>query len=191
MASERGELGTVYTFTQARRGCWYGRGAAHKARAADSAQGAGGGRAVSVPRVPGMAARQPQCGAGGRRGSGRLDRRVPARARAQPLAQQPAGDSTRALRRAAALQKAKGKPLLRVPLVAGALVLEFESEADRDQVVDVLTPLAKQAAGPARAGAAERGAELSGPLAAVKKQLLEEDRRGALSVWSALPRAGR
>ena len=76
---------------------------------------------------------------------------------------------------AAAMQKAKGKPLLRVPLVAGALVLEFESEADRDQIVDVLTPLVKQAAGTPRLGATERGATLSGPLAAVKKQLLEED----------------
>ena len=73
------------------------------------------------------------------------------------------------------MQKAKGKPLLRVPLVAGALVLEFESEADRDQIVDMLTPLVKQAAGTPRLGAAERGVNLSGPLAAVKKQLLEED----------------
>ncbi|KAK9845933.1 hypothetical protein WJX81_006374 [Elliptochloris bilobata] len=75
----------------------------------------------------------------------------------------------------AALQKAKGKPLLRMPLVAGALVLEFESEADRNQVVDVLTPLMKQAAGAARPGAAELGEEL-GPLAAAKQQLLEEDK---------------
>ena len=77
---------------------------------------------------------------------------------------------------AGALQKAKGKPLLRVPLVAGALVLEFEAEADRDQVVDVLTPLMRHAAGAAHpGGAAERGAEASGPLLAAKQQLLEED----------------
>ena len=77
---------------------------------------------------------------------------------------------------AGALQKAKGKPLLRVPLVAGALVLEFEAEADRDQVVDVLTPLMKRAAGAAHPGdATGRGAEAPGPLSAAKQQLLGED----------------
>ena len=77
---------------------------------------------------------------------------------------------------AGALQKAKGKPLLRVLLVAGALVLEFEAEADRDQVVDVLTPLMKRAGGAAHPGdATGRGAEAPGPLSTAKQQLLGED----------------
>lgn len=87
---------------------------------------------------------------------------------------------------AGALQKAKGKPLLRVPLVAGALVLEFEAEADRDQVVDVLTPLMKRAAGAAHSGdPAGRGAEAPGPLSAAKQQLLGEDGYALPSVQGA------
>lgn len=80
------------------------------------------------------------------------------------------------------LQRAKGKPMLRVPLSTGALVFEFEAEADRDQAVDVVTPLLQQAqrkgkgvatAGP---GAPLPVAAASGPQAALKAQLLREDR---------------
>jgi hypothetical protein len=82
------------------------------------------------------------------------------------------------------LQRAKGKPLLRIPLRTGALVFEFETEVDRDQAVDVLTPLLKEAqrkgkgaaAGPSAAGAVQPAAVASGPQAALKQQLLKEDR---------------
>jgi len=40
-----------------------------------------------------------------------------------------------------ALQRAKGKPMLRLPLPTGPRVIVFESVEDTDQVVDLLTPL--------------------------------------------------
>ena len=80
------------------------------------------------------------------------------------------------------LQRAKGKPMLRVPLSTGALVFEFETEADRDQAVDVITPLLQQAQrkgkGVATAGAGPPTpvAAASVPQASLKAQLLREDR---------------
>ncbi|CAL8468426.1 g7966 [Coccomyxa elongata] len=77
------------------------------------------------------------------------------------------------------LQRAKGKPLLKVPVPNRALVFEFESEVDRDQAVDVITPILKEAQrkGKAPVAEAERPPSgLQGPQAALKQKLLQEDR---------------
>ena len=54
-----------------------------------------------------------------------------------------------------ALQRAKGKPMLRLPLPTGPRVIVFESVEDTDQVVDLLTPLiAREQQGSGAAGGA-------------------------------------
>lgn len=78
-----------------------------------------------------------------------------------------------------ALQRAKGKPLLRVPVPSRALVFEFESEVDRDQAVDVITPILKEAQRKGKAPVADPqrpASGLQGPQAALKQHLLQEDR---------------
>ena len=94
-----------------------------------------------------------------------------------------------------ALQRAKGKPMLRLPLPTGPRVIVFESVEDTDQVVDLLTPLiAREQQGSGAAGgaaAAAAGAPSSSAAAAAaasrqpakadawsqaKRKLLEEDK---------------
>lgn len=77
------------------------------------------------------------------------------------------------------LQRAKGKPLLRVPVPNRPLVFEFESEVDRDQAVDVVTPILKEAQRKGKAPVADSQRPtpgLQGPQAALKQKLLQEDR---------------
>jgi len=70
-----------------------------------------------------------------------------------------------------ALQRAKGKPMLRVPLLTGARVFVLASVADTDAVVDLLTP----AVAAARCGDAAPGAKAGDPLSDAKQSLLVED----------------
>ena len=74
------------------------------------------------------------------------------------------------------LQRAKNKPLLRIPLRSSFLVLEFDSIEDRDAVVDVLTPLVQEVNSKGKRPA--ESDQFSGPpaLVALKKQLLSDDR---------------
>jgi len=77
------------------------------------------------------------------------------------------------------LQRAKGKPMLRVPLPTGARVFLLASVADTDAVVDLLTP-AVAAARDAAAGGGGAGARSGGGgggdrLEVAKRALLEED----------------
>ncbi|CAK0781641.1 hypothetical protein CVIRNUC_005433 [Coccomyxa viridis] len=77
------------------------------------------------------------------------------------------------------LQRAKGKPLLRIPTKDRPSVFEFESEADRDQAVDIITPLVKSAQekGKGLANGAASGAKAAqGPHAELKKAVLAADR---------------
>ena len=77
------------------------------------------------------------------------------------------------------LQRAKGKPLLRIPTKDRPSVFEFESEADRDQAVDIITPLVKSAQekGKGLANGASTGAKAAqGPHAELKKAVLAADR---------------
>ncbi len=60
-----------------------------------------------------------------------------------------------------------------------ALVFEFESEVDRDQAVDVITPILKEAQRKGKAPVADTQqppSGLQGPQAALKQKLLQEDR---------------
>ena len=100
-----------------------------------------------------------------------------------------------------ALQRAKGKPMLRLPLPTGPRVIVFESVEDTDQVVDLLTPLiarAQQQGGGDGSGAAAGagGAPSSSAAAAAsrqpakadawshaKRKLLEEDKCVLLSFF--------
>ena len=93
-----------------------------------------------------------------------------------------------------ALQRAKGKPMLRLPLPTGPRVLAFESVEDTDQVVDLLTPLIAREQGRGGAGGDGTGAPSSSTSAAAaaasqqqqpakvdawshaKRKLLEEDK---------------
>lgn len=74
------------------------------------------------------------------------------------------------------LQRAKNKPLLRIPLRSSFLVLEFDSIEDRDAVVDMLTPLVQEVNSKGKRPA--ESDQFSGPpaLVALKKQLLADDR---------------
>ncbi len=83
------------------------------------------------------------------------------------------------------LQRAKGKPLLKVPVPNRALVFEFESEVDRDQAVDVITPILKEAHRKGKAPVAETQrppSGLQGPQAALKQKLLQEDKCESLQI---------
>ena len=63
-----------------------------------------------------------------------------------------------------ALQRAKGKPMLRVPLPSGARVFVFNAVADTDTVVDLLTPLiAREQAGAGAAGGGGGGGAAAAP----------------------------
>ncbi|KAK9829781.1 hypothetical protein WJX72_007879 [[Myrmecia] bisecta] len=75
---------------------------------------------------------------------------------------------------AGALQRAKGKPMVRIPTVPDAAIFELECEADRDAVVELLQPVVAQvqAKGKQVAGAAPRLHQ--GPDAARKQALLTE-----------------
>jgi len=67
-----------------------------------------------------------------------------------------------------ALQRAKGKPMLRVPLASGARVFVFGSVADTDTVVDLLTPLitrAREGSDGGRGGGGDGGGAAAGPSA--------------------------
>ena len=72
------------------------------------------------------------------------------------------------------LQRAKNKPMLRIPLRNSFLVLQFESLEDRDVIVDTLTPLVQQVQG----NPPPILDQLSGSpaLVAIKKKLLSSDR---------------
>lgn len=59
------------------------------------------------------------------------------------------------------------------------LVFEFESEVDRDQAVDVITPILKEAQRKGKAPMTDPqqpASGLQGPQAALKQKLLQEDR---------------
>ena len=86
-----------------------------------------------------------------------------------------------------ALQRAKGKPMLRLPLPTGPRVIVFESVEDTDQVVDLLTPLIAReqqgggdgAAGPSSSSAAAASTQQPAKADAwahAKRKLLEEDK---------------
>ena len=93
------------------------------------------------------------------------------------------------------LLRAKGKPLLRIPLRNGGLTFEFEAEADRDQAVDVLTPLLKEAQRKGKgiasvaAGPPSPAGAVSGPQAALKLQLLKENRCIGAPTQTMMPHA--
>ncbi|KAL0053658.1 hypothetical protein WJX82_009019 [Trebouxia sp. C0006] len=74
------------------------------------------------------------------------------------------------------LQRAKNKPMLRIPLRNSFLVLQFDTLEDRDAVVDTLTPLAQQVQNRGKQPAVSN--QFSGPpaLVAIKKKLLSSDR---------------
>lgn len=74
------------------------------------------------------------------------------------------------------LQRAKNKPMLRIPLRSTFLVLQFDTLEDRDAVVDTLTPLAQQVHNKGKQPAISD--QFSGPpaLVAIKKKLLASDR---------------
>ncbi|DBA86886.1 TPA: hypothetical protein ACH3X2_005346 [Trebouxia sp. C0005] len=74
------------------------------------------------------------------------------------------------------LQRAKNKPMLRIPLRNSFLVLQFDTLEDRDAVVDTLTPLAQQVQNKGKQPAVSD--QFSGPpaLVAIKKKLLSSDR---------------
>ena len=79
---------------------------------------------------------------------------------------------------AESLQRAKGRPLLRIPTAERPLVYQFETEADRDQAVDVITPLAKSAQEKGKTlanGGSSAGKSASGPHAELKKAVLAGD----------------
>lgn len=90
-----------------------------------------------------------------------------------------------------ALQRAKGKPMLRVPLASGARVFVFGSVSDTDTVVDLLTPLIareREGGGGGGEGGAPGGASAPPPppsraaaakdkaVAEAKAKLLGEDK---------------
>ena len=77
------------------------------------------------------------------------------------------------------LQRAKGKPLLRIPSKERPSVFEFESEADRDQAVDIITPLVKSAHEKGKGlanGASSAAKAAQGPHTELKKAVLAADR---------------
>ena len=79
---------------------------------------------------------------------------------------------------AESLQRAKGRPLLRIPTTERPLVFQFETEADRDQAVDIITPLAKSAQEKGKAlvnGGSSTGKSASGPHAELKRAVLAGD----------------
>ena len=76
------------------------------------------------------------------------------------------------------LQRAKGQPLLRIPTNERPLVFKFETEADRDQAVDIITPLARSAQEKGKAlahGSAGSGKPAPGPHAELRKAVLADD----------------
>ena len=92
-----------------------------------------------------------------------------------PTAAQPVGFEYATL--TGALQRAKGKPMLRVPLPTGARVFVLASVADTDAVVDLLTPaVAAAREGAAAGGGAAAKAKGGDKQEAAKKALLEEDK---------------
>lgn len=76
-----------------------------------------------------------------------------------------------------ALQRAKGKPMLRLPLPTGPRVIVFESVEDTDQVVDLLTPLIarEQGGGGSGDGIGAAGAPSSCAAAASQQQPAKAD----------------
>lgn len=74
------------------------------------------------------------------------------------------------------LQRAKNKPMLRIPLRNSCLVLQFDNLEDRDIVVDTLTPLVQQTQNKGRQALVSD--QFSGPpaLVVIKKKLLSSDR---------------
>ena len=74
------------------------------------------------------------------------------------------------------LQRAKNKPMLRIPLRSSFLVLQCDSLEDRDAVVDMLTPLVQQVQSKGKQPIVPD--QFSGPpaLVAIKKKLLSSDR---------------
>ncbi|KAK9844613.1 hypothetical protein WJX74_004672 [Apatococcus lobatus] len=76
------------------------------------------------------------------------------------------------------LQKAKGKPLLKVALRTTDLVLELESDTARDTLVERLNPLMQQASAKGKSSADGRNsmARLGGNLNNLKRKCLSEDR---------------
>ena len=80
---------------------------------------------------------------------------------------------------AESLQRAKGRPLLRVPTKERPLVFQFETEADRGQAVDIITPLVKSAQDKGKGlanGNSASAKPASGPHAELKKAVLAANR---------------
>lgn len=87
-----------------------------------------------------------------------------------------------------ALQRAKGKPMLRLPLPTGPRVVVFEGVEDTDQVVDLLTPLIAReqqqggggdgapSSSAVAAAAASRQPAKADAWSHAKRKLLEEDK---------------
>lgn len=64
---------------------------------------------------------------------------------------------------------------MRVATISGPLMLEFESMEARDAAISRITPLLAGSA-PSSKPSSSSSIEPTGPMATVKKQLLEEDR---------------
>lgn len=77
---------------------------------------------------------------------------------------------------AAQLQRAKNKPMLRIPLNKAFLQLQFDSLEDRDAVVETLGALTQQTS--SNSSRQPAAGQFSGPpaLVAIKKQLLDSDK---------------
>eukprot|EP00891_Asterochloris_glomerata_P004764 jgi/Astpho2/4764/Aster-x0212 len=84
------------------------------------------------------------------------------------------------------LQRSKKSPMVRIPTRGGAVTLEFQSMPERDEVVDILTPLVKKVADkgkapvgqPAQAAPQQAAPQLTGPpaLVVLKSKLLKKDK---------------
>ena len=74
------------------------------------------------------------------------------------------------------LQRAKNKPMLRIPLRNSFLILQFDNLEDRDVIVDTLTPLVQQVQNKGKQALISD--QFSGPpaLVAIKKKMLSSDR---------------
>ncbi|KAK9797047.1 hypothetical protein WJX73_006511 [Symbiochloris irregularis] len=87
-----------------------------------------------------------------------------------------------------ALQRAKGKPLLRLSTTSGPHVLEFDTEDAREAFLQVATDVLQQSQITATSAAAAVG-HLTGQDASIKKRLLDSD-KSLQQLWMQLVHGG-
>jgi hypothetical protein len=88
-----------------------------------------------------------------------------------------------------ALQRAKGKPMLRLPLLTGPRVIVFANVEDTDQVVDLLTPLiAREQAGRGGGGGAAAAGGAPSSAAAAAAAASQQQQPAKADVWSQAKR---